>query len=321
MVLRASVLPEPLEAVCRQLGVSHRVLNVPRLLPTRNAIYPCPERSKGRSWPCSHRNPGATGRAVKPALSRAAALKSIPSEGARPNEIRERRFRDRRDRPGALHPLPGKVACAQGLPPGQLPTLTGEWWQWALSIPNSVSPLSDATGERCMIGQRGSIWLLAGISGTGSTTRSCDVPAGATMFFPVINFVNVNTPCNQNGVNFTAKQLQAQIQPAIDSIHSVSVTVDGQDVKTTLLRLVVSDPFEAALPADNVFGPDGCSTGVPVSPGIYSPAVDGGDYVSLPPLSPGAHTIHFHGESDSTVFDHVVQDVTYNLTVVPVSLK
>jgi len=131
----------------------------------------------------------------------------------------------------------------------------------------------------------------------------------------------VNTVINQGGVNLTAKELQAQIQPAIDDIHSVSVTVDGQNVKKTLLRVVLSDPFEAALPAENLFGPDGCSKGVPVSPGIYSPAVDGGEYVSLPPLSPGAHTLHFHAESDSSVFGHVVQDVTYGLTVVPVSLK
>ena len=217
--------------------------------------------------------------------------------------------------------VPVKVVSAQGLPPGQLPELTGEWWQWAFSIPNSVSPLFDTTGENCMIGQRGSTWFLAGISGTGSATRSCDIPAGATMFFPVINFVNLNTPCNQGGVNLTVKELQAQIQPAINGIHSVSVTVDGQDVKKTLLRRVVSDPFEAALPVQNLFGPDGCSPGVPVSPGIYSPGVDGGDYVSLPPLSPGAHTLHFHAESDSNVFGHVVQDVTYNLNSVPVSLK
>ena len=36
-----------------------------------------------------------------------------------------------------------KVASAQGLPPGQLPQLTGEWWQWAVSIPNSVNPLEE----------------------------------------------------------------------------------------------------------------------------------------------------------------------------------
>ena len=31
--------------------------------------------------------------------------------------------------------------------------------------------------------------------------------------------------------------------------------------------------------------------------------------------------LHFHGESDSNDFGNAVQDVTYNLTVVPVSLK
>lgn len=31
--------------------------------------------------------------------------------------------------------------------------------------------------------------------------------------------------------------------------------------------------------------------------------------------------LHFHGESDSNDFGHAVQDVTYKLTVVPVSLK
>ena len=31
--------------------------------------------------------------------------------------------------------------------------------------------------------------------------------------------------------------------------------------------------------------------------------------------------LHFHGESDSIVFGPLVQDVTYNLTMVPVSLE
>jgi hypothetical protein len=218
--------------------------------------------------------------------------------------------------------IPVNAGIAQGVPPGQLPTLTGEWWQWALSIPTSQNPSADTTGEKCMVGQRGSIWFLAGVSGGGSATRSCSVPEGATLFFPVINFVNVNTPdCGQNGQNFTAKQLQDAIQPAINGIHSVAATVDGKDVKETLLRRVLSDPFEAALPADNIFGPNACGTGIPLPAGVYSPVVDGGDYVSVPPLAAGTHMIRFHGESDSNAFGHVTQDVTYNLTVVPVSLK
>ena len=86
---------------------------------------------------------------------------------------------------GLIVPIRG--AFAQGLPPGQLPTLTGEWWQWAMSIPTSVNPLLDTTGERCMIGQRGSIWFLTGVNGGGSATLICSVPEDAALFFLVIN--------------------------------------------------------------------------------------------------------------------------------------
>jgi len=55
--------------------------------------------------------------------------------------------------------LPIKVVSAQGLPPGQLPELTGEWWQWALSIPASVNPNLVQTGDDTrMIGQRGPLY-------------------------------------------------------------------------------------------------------------------------------------------------------------------
>src|SRR6516162_4753678 len=36
-----------------------------------------------------------------------------------------------------------------------LKQLSGEWWQWALSIPTSVNPLADATGDNAFVGQRG----------------------------------------------------------------------------------------------------------------------------------------------------------------------
>jgi hypothetical protein len=57
--------------------------------------------------------------------------------------------------------------------------LSAEWWQWALSIPPSENPLADTTGEKCMVGQHGSVWFLAGSFGSGGTiTRKCTVPKG-----------------------------------------------------------------------------------------------------------------------------------------------
>src|SRR5271165_1067684 len=56
-----------------------------------------------------------------------------------------------------------------------LKQLSAEWWQWALSIPTSVNPLADTTGEKSMVGQHGPIWFLAGSSTGGMVTRTCSV--------------------------------------------------------------------------------------------------------------------------------------------------
>jgi hypothetical protein len=209
---------------------------------------------------------------------------------------------------GLMMPLNRALADSQ---------LSAEWWQWALSIPPSENPQLDTTGENCMVGQRGSVWFLAGTFGGGSATRTCAVPEDKLLFFPVINFVNIDTPnvCGQGPASFSVKELRAFSAAFIDGATNLSVEVDGKPIRN--LHRVQSKVFEVALPEDNVF--DAPCTGlgnVPV--GIYSPAVDDGFYVQLNPLKVGDHTLHFHAENPGVGF---VQDVTYDLTVVPVLLK
>jgi hypothetical protein len=205
-----------------------------------------------------------------------------------------------------------------------LEELTAEWWQWALSIPetsiggNSINPQLDTTGANCMVGQRGSVWFLAGIFSGGSATRACAVPEGTVLFFPVINTVNFNTPnvCGQGPENIPVRELRRLSAASIDGATNLSVTVDGRPVAN--LQRVRSQVFEVALPGDNVFNAPCTGAGLGNVPaGIYSPAVDDGFYVVLAPLRGRAHTLHFHAENPSPVF---VGDVTYNLTVVPVLL-
>jgi hypothetical protein len=198
-----------------------------------------------------------------------------------------------------------------------LSALTGQWWGWALSIPTGQNPQLDPTGQDCMVGQRGELWFLAGVFGGGTATRACSVPENKTLFFPVINSVNFNTPdCGQGGENFDVRKLISLITPSIDAAQNLSVTVDGKPLHKKQLQRVLSVPFPTAIPADNVFGSDACGTGVPLPAGIYSPSMDDGYYVLLPALKVGPHTLQFHAESGA-----FLQDVTYNLTVVPVSLK
>lgn len=192
--------------------------------------------------------------------------------------------------------------------------LSAEWWQWALSIPTLENPQLDSTGKKCMIGQQGSVWFLAGVFGGGEATRTCSVPEGKELFFPIANSVNFNTPnvCGQGSENISVEDLRDFSADFIDGITEVSVELDGKS--TGSVRRVLSKVFEVALPGDNVFDPL-CNPDFDVPAGIFSPAVDDGYYVKLEHLEIGAHTLHLRAETATGV----AQDVTYNLTVVPVS--
>lgn len=189
--------------------------------------------------------------------------------------------------------------------------LSSEWWQWALSSPTAVNPLLDATGDQCMVGQHGSHWFLAGTVGGAPVARSCEVPEGATLFFPVVNSINFDTPgqCGQ-GAPLPASFYRALSAAFIDGARNLSVTLDGNVVAP--LHRTVSPVFEVALPADNLFL---AACGGDLSAGIYSPAVDDGFYARLDHVRAGTHTLHIRAEVPSAGF---AVDVTYTLDVVPV---
>ena len=62
------------------------------------------------------------------------------------------------------------------------------WWQWALTQPLATNPVVDGDGRNCAAGQSGRVWFLAGTFDSGpKVERSCEVPAGTALFFPVVN--------------------------------------------------------------------------------------------------------------------------------------
>jgi hypothetical protein len=213
--------------------------------------------------------------------------------------------------------LNGSISSRAQGQPELLTSLTAQWWQYAISVPASVNPLTDPTGDHCMVGQRDPIWFLAGTFPVGKTvTRTCTVPAGEWLFFPVINNVQINVPkvCGQTG-SLNAAQLRALAAPFIDAATNMSVQVDSKNI-SNLMR-IKSDAFATTIPEDNIFNlPDECGPGA-VSAGVYSPSVDDGYYVLLKPLSVGIHTLHFHAESSGGF----ALDVTYNLIVTLVHLQ
>jgi hypothetical protein len=181
------------------------------------------------------------------------------------------------------------------------------WWQWAFSIPASNSPISDTTGANCTQLQSGPVFYLTGTAG-GAATRSCAVPAGKALFFPILNSLwgasvfdcdptNPGVPCN-------LATLRKSAADAMDQV-TLQAVIDGKPVKDLNQQRVQSSALTITYPADN---------GAGVDAGSYAPNVSDGYWLLLAPLSAGRHTIYFKGVFTGGIFNGTVVEVTYNLT-------
>ena len=186
---------------------------------------------------------------------------------------------------------------------------SAQWWKWAYSLPVDQNPFFDETGcQNGANGQSGPVWFLTGvINASGTAERSCSVPPGKALFFPILNFECDNV-CPPIIPPLDAPALAALCKSFMDGAANVACELDGFPVRHIERYRVASAPFSVEFPDNNVFQYFGCD----VSPGTYSPFVSDGIFLMLAPLSRGQHTLHFHGELPDFNF---ALDITYHLTV------
>jgi hypothetical protein len=190
---------------------------------------------------------------------------------------------------------------------------SANWWQWAFQIPNSVNPNLDLTGGSCGVGQWGPVFYLSG--GGGIINRTCTVPAGKALFFPIINVEcsNIEGPPFQ-GRN--EAELKACVKRWMNGLipSSLKLTIrsmdGGRPVDISVPNLdsfeVRSPVFTFVLPQDNMFGLPQGTPALSMSDGIW---------VMLR-LAPGRYTVHFEGKiAPPGAPDTNIQNVTYQLTV------
>lgn len=200
------------------------------------------------------------------------------------------------------------------LPPGshQYDMSYGEWsaswWQWAFSLPVDKNPLFDETGcANGAIGQHGPVWFLTGvINVSGAAERSCIVPHGRALFFPVLN-VECSTI---EGNGSTKEELRACTDFYMNLVTDVRAEIDGVPVRDVVRYRAASPPFYfGPLPENNVLQ----FFGVDAPAGATSLSVADGFYLMLPPLPVGNHTVKFGGTFGPPISFTV--DITYHLTV------
>lgn len=179
------------------------------------------------------------------------------------------------------------------------------WWQWALGTPFDQSPLLDDNGEFCHVGQGGSVWFLAGTF-AGTVERTCTLPAGKMLFFPVLNNAwfqfCTDPPLSEDCIQNNYECLRELIRLPEDV--ELSCEIDG----APLTQLSAYHTESPSFGLNTTEGSVAAVFGFPVC--FNAPAVDDGYYLMLRPLTPGQHTIHFVGRNGA-----FVSDVTYHLTV------
>lgn len=185
-------------------------------------------------------------------------------------------------------------AAAQLVPPARpIAGATQEewskrWWRWALSFEDEDSPVADPDGRLCASGQSGPVWFLAGTYETRRVVRSCRVPAGKTLFFPLIN------------------SLAFPPDDEREACASLMLRAETQTEAPAALVLEFNGRRFAGLEAHRQ-ATRGCFL---VAPDDDAPAAGNGYYVALGPLKRGRYTLNFGG-----ILPGLSQAVTYTLDV------
>lgn len=195
------------------------------------------------------------------------------------------------------------------------------WWEWALALPKVTHPFN---GGACDQNQTSDAFFLTGNTSGQPETRSCTLPAGKPIFFPLVNTLF------QSRFEANCKHDLAFIQDYpldgyndIVSASGLSVEVDGVSVPDIEDHEAYTGVFwdrQSAVPSEQLFpapsGPVGANAcGIPV--GSLRPTTSTGYWAMLKPLSPGEHTLHVTATLTHVTYGPFTIDMTYNLTVSP----
>ena len=214
---------------------------------------------------------------------------------------------------GLLVPAAGSAPPAHVFSPAARPygASLGEWqarwFQWFMEIPAPTNPIFDETGELCSVGQAGPVWFTAPVAHPGTTTRSCTIPAGKSIFVLGIGneCSNIEPPPFFGATEAELRECAAAGFEFAFGDATISIAVDGVDVGDLDRYRTQTPLFSYTLPADNLFGLPAGTTA--------SMAISDGNAVIVKPLPPGQHRLETHIEAPVL---GGTTDVIYNLTIV-----
>jgi hypothetical protein len=175
---------------------------------------------------------------------------------------------------------------------------TVRWWQWALSLPVDINPITDDSGKYAAQKQSGPVWFLAGTLG-GLAVRRCSVPAEKAILLPILN--HGGTLADSPTIK-SETDLVSHASKEMDIITNLEVMVDGFRLEDLKACRVLTPIFDVVLPDSNLFN------------GTAGPTKGASDgyWLFVKPLPRGDHNIRSFG---SCQFGKVKIGVTYDVLI------
>jgi len=177
------------------------------------------------------------------------------------------------------------------------------WWQWAYSTPPDQGAVTDTSGARCDVNQDGPVWFLAGGFGTSKIERTCTIPAGKHVFFPVINMIVY--PSNDGDIDCDSAKANAAANNS--RYVFIRVNLDGSELKDAeRFRIASTDCFDLLGKVPPEYG----------APQVFPSATDG-YWIMLKALPPGNHHLEFKAAytNPDESYGGMVQNISYDLRV------
>jgi hypothetical protein len=181
--------------------------------------------------------------------------------------------------------------------------LSARWWRWNLETPNGINATLDFTGVNCGKEQEfPPLFFLAGAPVDTPVTRSCTIPAGKILFFPLVTVECSNL---EDPPFFGSKESELRncVKPWLNNV-TLSLKINGVSVASSanLAKYRAASPLYAfTLPQDNQFGKPGGTSGISVSDGFW---------VAVK-LDKGNHVLQFKARINSGPAAGFEQDITY----------
>ena len=157
-------------------------------------------------------------------------------------------------------------SAAQSETGGRYSDWGAAWWQYVYAIPRQDNPLLDETGAKCQVGQPSgpaNVFFLVGALNTSHmATRTCTVPAGKRLFFPLLNIEVDNggavapLPTGSNPQSWRAQgPLRLNAAGLPEAITELHASVDGGQIGDLLSYRTRSPNFPYTFPAtSNIIG-------------------------------------------------------------------